>query len=116
MLFGRALKVVTFQDKVYDEIPYDRVRNDAASAIQSEKMPTWAKVTLGATTAAVYAPATAEVVSAYGSGVIMEYKICKSEFVVDAISSFFPATSPAPTFVGSFSYEINLIYGAISDK
>jgi hypothetical protein len=39
---------------------YSQAWSLGASIIQSEKMPTWAKVTLGATTAAVYVPAAVE--------------------------------------------------------
>jgi hypothetical protein len=34
-MLGRAFKVITFQDKIYDEIPYDRVGNDAVRAVQN---------------------------------------------------------------------------------
>jgi hypothetical protein len=39
---------------------YSQAWRLGASIIQSEKIPTWAKVTLVATTAAVYAPAAVE--------------------------------------------------------
>jgi hypothetical protein len=97
-MFGRALKVVTFQDKIYDEIPYTRVGNDAVSAIQNAHPA--AQASLGVATTVATAPFTV-VAYEYASLQAMlhpEVVIVTGESVIPVLDGYYGGSSPGRNF------------------